>query len=446
MIGLYYIGFALLLLLCGPFLLTMKKARAGLAQKMGFIPSRLAIKREKLQGAVWLHAVSVGEFNAVFPLLQKLRQERPDLRFVVSTTTGTGQKLAQEKLTALGPEAFYFPFDLPFAVNSWLNFLQPAAVIIAETEIWPGFVDQVHRREIPLLVVNGRMSPKSFRSYRRFKFFFGRVLSQFSAIGVLSEAEKERYQAVAGRSLRVSVLGNLKFDGLKPVSKAREAELRQKLGLSEKSFVIVAGSTHEGEELALLRAFAALKKEHSRSSDLHLILVPRHPERFEVVAQLIKQEGFALARYSLNESLAGSGTAGGGVGNLNPVYLLDTIGQLFDFYSLASVAFVGGTLAPIGGHNIMEPYAYASPVVIGPHYEKTRDSAKLLIEREAILVCADASQLSQALAKLYEEKEERQAIGRAGETILLESQGTVEKACDFLRPYLPAKVPEVSKR
>jgi 3-deoxy-D-manno-octulosonic-acid transferase len=423
----------------------MKKARAGLAQKLGFIPSHLASKREKLKGAVWLHAVSVGEFNAVFPLLLKLRQERPDLRFVVSTTTGTGQKLAQEKLAALGLSAFYFPFDLPFAVNSWLNFLQPAAIIIAETEIWPGFVYQVHRRGIPLLVVNGRMSPKSFRSYRRFKFLFGRVLSQFSAIGVLSEAEKERYQAVAGPSLKVSVLGNLKFDGLKPVSKAREAELRQKLGLSEKSFVIVAGSTHEGEELALLRAFAALKKEHGRSSDLHLILVPRHPERFEVVAQLIKQEGFGLARYSLNESLADSGAASGAV-TLGPVYLLDTIGQLFDFYSLASIAFVGGTLAPIGGHNIMEPYAYASPVVIGPRYEKTRDSAKLLIEREAILVCADAFQLSQALAKLYKAKEERQAIGRAGETILLESQGTVAKACDFLRPYLPAKVAEVSKR
>ena len=434
MILVYYIFFALVLCLIGPFLLVNSKARTGLDQKLGRIPQDLIDARAEIQGAMWLHAVSVGEFNAILPLVQALHQKYPRLPLVVSTTTRTGQTLAKQKLAGIA-RTFYFPFDLPFAIANWLDFVGPSAVVIAETEIWPGFVDMARANGIPLAVVNGRMSPKSFKGYERWKFFFGPVLRRFSVIGVQSEDERSRYRAVGGTTLPVVVLGNLKYDGLVPIAPEKISALQESLGITDDTVVIVAGSTHPGEESAMLDAYSrALASPQGQNGKILLVLVPRHPERFDQVADLISQRGFALRRFSRGENVAGAD---------KPVFLLDTIGKLLEFYALADVAFVGGTIAPIGGHNIMEPYAFGVPVLIGPRYEKTRDSAKALLAKDAIVVCESTEDLSREMLKLLADPELRKTRGESGLKILQDSQGAVQNALDMLAPFIAKSMQDV---
>lgn len=422
----YYFCFALLLLLALPLLLFKKKARAGISEKIGIIPRRIKSKQRQLAGCLWFHAVSVGEFNAVFPLIKAFKKEHPSAGLVVSTTTGTGQALAREKCRDLA-EVIYFPYDLPFSNKAWLDALSPSLVAITETEIWPGFTYECKKRGIMLTVVNGRISPRSFKGYRRFRAFFGPVLRRFDNIGVQSLEEAERYRAIAGDEAKISVLGNLKFDGLTPPCEETRAQLRESLNISAGTApVVVAGSTHEGEEAAFLKYLS----EHGQKRDFYLILVPRHPERFQHVARLIEEAGLVVRRYSRQEGFLPDLPLG------KQVYLLDAIGKLFDFYSLADIAFVGGTLAPIGGHNIMEPYAYGVPVVVGPHVEKTRDVAQALSQAGALTTVSSGEALAPALSLLLSDEGERLSRGERGLRILLSSQGAVTKAMQMLEATL----------
>lgn len=409
----------MVLLTAGPFLLLRKKARAGFWQKLGFVPAAIT-GNNSLKGAVWFHAVSVGEFNAILPLIKSFHERFPHLPLVVSTTTYTGQSLAQEKVSKFA-QVVYFPYDLPWA-EAWLKALKPIMVVIAETEIWPGFAHLCRRLDVKLLVVNGRMSPRSFRSYHRYRFFFGPVLRCFDEIGVQSGEEADRYLSCG--AARVRVLGNLKLD-ISPVAAERAESLRKELNLTDE-FVLVGGSTHEGEEAALLKAYGALL-DGRPAKDARLILVPRHPERFDHVAALVDQAGFVVRRYSRGERFEGKG---------REVYLLDVIGKLFDFYSIASLAFVGGTIAPVGGHNLMEPYVYAVPVVCGPHIEKTRDTARALVDCRALALEKDADAVVASLVRLAQSEDERRAAGAAGHNLLKASQGALGKALDMLAEHL----------
>ncbi|HMY02577.1 MAG TPA: 3-deoxy-D-manno-octulosonic acid transferase [Candidatus Obscuribacter sp.] len=427
----YYFCFALLLLLALPLLLFKKKARAGFSEKLGIIPGRIKSKQRQLAGCLWFHAVSVGEFNAVFPLIKAFKKEHPAAGLVVSTTTGTGQALAREKCRDLA-EVIYFPYDLPFSNKAWLDALSPSLVAITETEIWPGFTYECKKRGIMLTVVNGRISPRSFKGYKRFRAFFGPVLRRFDNIGVQSLEEAERYRAIAGQEAKITVLGNLKFDGLTPPSEETRAALRALVNIDAGAApVVVAGSTHEGEEAA----FLSYLKEHGKKREFHLILVPRHPERFQHVARLIEEAGFVVRRYSKQEGFLPD------LAVSKQVYLLDAIGKLFDFYSLADIAFVGGTLAPIGGHNIMEPYAYGVPVVVGPHIEKTRDVAQALSQAGALTMVSSGEALTPALSLLLSDESERLSRGERGRGILIASQGAVGKAMHMLEATLSKNNP-----
>ncbi|MCA0313017.1 MAG: 3-deoxy-D-manno-octulosonic acid transferase [Candidatus Melainabacteria bacterium] len=443
----YYFLFALLLIIVAPLLLFKKKARAGFRQKLGCVPEAIKAKKAKLAGCLWFHAVSVGEFNAVLPLLKAYHRKHPSEPLVVSTTTATGQALAQEKCQGMA-DVFYFPYDLPFATRPWLDVLKPSLVAIAETEIWPGFTYECSKRNIPMVVVNGRISPRSFKGYHRFRAFFGPVLRSMHTIGVQTEEEANRYRAIAGADMNVKVLGNLKFDGLVPVSSERRQEL-QKLtnifkavqtdgGDTKSSITIVAGSTHEGEESALLSFLDRVwSLDASLAERIRLIIVPRHPERFEHVASLIKSQGYTVRRYSRSESFSNVA---------KEVYLLDAIGKLFEFYSLCDLAFVGGTLAPIGGHNIMEPYAYAVPVLVGPHIEKTRDTANSLLEASALTICQDASSLVDNLIKLIRDLEHSRQLGERGQAVLTASQGAVQHAVGLIESVLEPGLDPVLER
>ncbi len=418
--------------LLGPFLLLKRRARYGMPQKLGLVPDSI---KEKYRSAncvrpIWFHAVSVGEFNAAWPLLKRLNEKHPQQTIVISSTTGAGHKLAQERASAFA-DCIYFPYDLPWCTAAWLDALNPKLVTIVETEIWPGFVNQCKNRDIPITMINGRMSPRSFGSYYKFRSFFGPILRDFRTIGVQSASEAERYRKVAGESLPLQILGNIKFDGLEPISKNEQEELVRKLNLSVGDMVFIAGSTHDGEEAAILNAF----KKLSDPTGKRLIIAPRHPERFDRVADLIRLAGFRPRRFSENEKFEQEGN----------VYLLDAIGHLAKFYSVATVAFVGGTLAPIGGHNIVEPFTYSVPVLAGPHLHKTKDVADALLARKALTVVEDEKELGDQLQRLMNEPELRQQLGQSGNAWLKESQGALDRALTMIESIiqLQATTPKI---
>ncbi len=425
-IPIYQIGLGLVLVLIGPFLLLRKKTRAGIFEKLGFVPSEIKTKADDLAGCIWIHAVSVGEFNAVFPLVKKLKEELPDTPLAISTTTATGQSIARDKTKDLAT-IFYFPFDLPFCFNPWFEALRPSMAVIVETEIWPGFIQECQKRSIPLVSVNARISPNSFKWYHRFRFFFGPLLKMFTRVGVQTRSEFERFVQIGSFQERTEILGNIKLDGLTAMAGADRKELRKKLNIKEDDFVIVAGSTHEGEELAMLQVIEALKTEsradENRNKSVRLIIAPRHPERFDRAATIISQSGYKLKRFSKEEQFGNEE---------GEVYLLDALGQLTGFYSLASIAFVGGTIAPIGGHNVAEPYAYSVPVCCGPNIQKTKDIAYALMETGALLLANNVEELSEKVKEVYLNEGAALEIGEKGSRWLKENQGAVDRAFQMI--------------
>lgn len=427
MIGVYYLGFALLLSVVAPFLLWRKKARAGLTQKLGLVPAHVVLKAQQDSNSlrIWFHAVSVGELNAITPLLHAVRKAYPHASLFVSTTTATGQQLAKEKFGEW-LTVFYFPFDLPWATANWLDTINPHAVIIAETEIWPGFTQQCRHRDIALACVNGRISPRSFKGYRRFSWFFRSVLQSFAAIAVQTEAEGDRYKGLGANPATIHVTGNLKFDGISALDEAAKAQLKAEIKVADDDRVIVAGSTHEGEEIALLKTLSECRKTQPELRT-KLILVPRHPERFDRVCKIVEEAGWQPKRFSRNEFFDGD----------RDVYVLDTIGQLNRFYAVANVAFVGGTIAPIGGHSLIEPYAYGVPVVCGPHTEKTKDIARSLSSCQALVQVADGNALTAAVQTLLADPQQRNHKGTAGRNYLLSSQGAVTRTLSIISGILP---------
>lgn len=431
MILLYQIGLTLVLILVSPLLLFSKKARFGVSQKLGFIPRSIKYSLAKFKAnntrPLWIHAVSVGEFNAVLPLLKKLRVQMPDLPLFVTTTTGTGQAIAQEKAGAFATVA-YFPYDLPGSVKAWLDAVEPAAFMLVETEIWPGFVYECHKRKIPVMSVNARMSPKSFKSYFNFRFFFKEVLAKFTLIGVQSKSEAERFASVQGSDKNIEILGNIKLDGLTGDNNTTNGgTLAQYLKGNVNDFFFTAGSTHEGEEAIVLDALKHLIDNKSDQSPVpKLVIAPRHPERFEHVRNLIKEAGFKPKSFSKQEKLEPG----------DHVFLLDTLGKLMESYSLSQLAFVGGTLVNIGGHNVAEPFAFSVPVVCGPFIQKTRDLAIALSEIDALTIAPNEAEFKTQVKYLYDHKDEAVRKGNLGKNWIDKNLGACDRALSAIQQVL----------
>jgi len=418
-IFLYYCVVFIVLIFASPLLIFKGKARAGLSQKLGMVPEGFEVNSP----SVWFHAVSVGEFNAIKTLLALFKTAHPDIPVVVSTTTRTGQALANETVGSWA-KVIYMPYDLPWSVSTWLKRAKPRLVVIAETEIWPGLAYQCKTRGIDLVVVNGRISPRSFKSYSRFKSFFASVLANFTAFGVQADSEAERYRALAApKKIDVEVLGNLKLDGLTAHDATVTERLRSETGVDSDHSVFIAGSTHEGEEAAVIEAFVAAKKLFP---NLKLIVAPRHPERFDRAYEIITRAGLICARHSAGQKLA--------VGT--DVLLVDAMGLLTKLYSISHVAFVGGSIAPIGGHNLMEPYLYNVPVICGPNIQKTRDTAAQLDDMKALFIVPDAKAMSEKLIALLSNEQLRSQMGERGNQFLLVSRGATERALAFLDRFL----------
>ncbi|MGA2001796.1 MAG: 3-deoxy-D-manno-octulosonic acid transferase [Terriglobales bacterium] len=413
MYALYSALLALLLVVTLPYwllqMLRHGKYRAGLRQRWGAVPARL------IEGAgrrtIWVHAVSVGEVVASSGVVQALRQEFPAHRVLVSTTTSTGQKLAAKRFGA--ENVFYFPLDFGFAVQSYLQALRPDLCVIAETEFWPNFLRMAKSRGSRVAVINCRISDRSLPGYKRLGFWLPKVLANVDLFLAQTEEDGRRLVEIGASEEKVKIGGNLKFDVAPPPSPAIVASLRAAIEQSGAGPILVCGSTLEGEEGTLLSAFQNILATQPKAV---MVLAPRHPERFAEVATLVEQLGFKMWRRSLwnGEALAGG------------VFLVDSIGELAALYSLATVAFVGGSLVPRGGHNILEPALYGVPVVTGNHYENFRDIVNFFSSQDAVRVVGLA-ELPLVFIELIENGEERARLGRNALAALESQRGATAR-------------------
>ncbi|MDE3188727.1 MAG: 3-deoxy-D-manno-octulosonic acid transferase [Acidobacteriota bacterium] len=398
---------------------TTQKYREGLAERLGRVPARLRGGESPL---IWLHAVSVGEVLAASRLVAEMDRALPGYRLVISTTTRTGQALARERFGA--GRVFYCPLDLPWAVRAYLRALRPRLLILAETEFWPNLLNGCFRRRIPVAVVNARISDRSWPRYRRLKWLWRPVLGRLSRVLAQTRTDAERLRAIGCDPAHVSVSGNLKFD-VRAAQQAEATRLLSALGAGLR--FVVAGSTLEGEEAALLEAWPRLLET---DPGLLLVLAPRHPERFGAVAALLQESGQAwLRRSEWNTQTARQPLKPG------TIVLLDTIGELASVYSLAAVAFVGGSLFPTGGHNPLEPAQFGVPIVMGPHYANFRAITDALLAQEALQIAA-RGELAGALVDLLKNRHEAAAMGERAKAIFDQQAGATERTVRALQGLL----------
>lgn len=413
------LGFFLLGLLPSVLLqmLLRGKYRRGLAERFG--------RPRPWEGEatpLWLHAVSVGEAMAAAPLTRELSRRRPDVPLLVSTTTETGRAVALQRIVA--SRFVFFPVDLGCSVRPALARLRPRAVLLMETELWPNFLATCAGRGIPCVLVNGRISPRSFPRYRLVRAVFRPVLGNVRLFCMQSQADADRILALGAPPERVYVTGNLKYD-LPTLGRGEAPErLRAALALTPNCRLIVAGSTHRGEEEALLDAFQQLR---SSRAGVALLLAPRHPERLDEVERLVQRRGMACRRRS---RLPGEGPVADGV------VLLDTMGELATLYSTAAAVFIGGSLIPHGGQNLLEPAAWSRPVIHGPHMGNFLEMRERFRSAGAAIEVADGPGLREALARLLDDPLLADRMGAAGRSIVEANRGATARTADLVEGLL----------
>jgi 3-deoxy-D-manno-octulosonic-acid transferase len=414
--ALYSLALVLALLLAAPYYLWKGRASGRylktLGERLGRMPAALATG----EPSIWIHAVSVGEVLAARGLVAALKARFPARRVVVSTTTPTGHAVARQALAADG--LFFNPIDVPWAVRRVLAGVNPLLLVLVETEIWPNLIHEAHRHGARIAVVNGRLSPRSFPRYRRLRALLAPVLDEVDVFLMQGEAHADRARRIGALPDRVRVTGNLKFDapGAAVPSEAMAALLRDGSG----SPLWVAGSTAPGEEGAVLRAFAVAREA---APALRLLLAPRHPERASEVAALVAAAGHRAAR----RSALGTGPWGGG-----DVLVLDTLGELAQAYAFATVVFVGGSLVPSGGHNVLEAAVAERAVIVGPHMENFQEIADDFRAAGALVQVARAEDLGPAVARLLRDPDERERIGARARSLVERSRGALSATVEEL--------------
>lgn len=420
---------ALVLVVGSPYwlyeMLRHGKYRKGLGERLGRVPSRLGSISAP---TIWIHAVSVGEVLAVSELVRQLRAEFSQYRVFVSTTTDTGQRLARQRF---GEEnVFYFPLDFTFAARRWLRALHPELVVIAETELWPNFLRSAREAGARIGIVNARISDRSFKGYRRWKRLIASVLQIPDLFLSQTAQDAQRLREIGAPADRVFTTGNMKYDVPLPVAPPIVEQLRQ--ALSGAGPVLVCGSTVEGEEPLLLGAFTNILANHAGAV---MLLAPRHPQRFDEVEKLLREIKIPYWRRS---KWAGGPIRGG-------IVLVDSIGELSALYALADIAFVGGSLVPRGGHNIIEPAQHGVAIVVGNHTENFRDIVGLFQSRDAVRIVGPA-ELPLMLMQLIANDAERRALGgRALETLEVQ-RGATQRTVEQLKRLLAKNSPEGAQR
>jgi 3-deoxy-D-manno-octulosonic-acid transferase len=391
------------------------------AERFGFIPKA---ELGKIAGrkVIWLHAVSVGESIAARPLLKALRASYPDHAIIVSNTTETGRGIASSF-----PEkdlCIYFPFDFLPAVRLALESIRPEIVIIMETEIWPNFNREAASRNIPLILANGRISDRSYSRYLTFSWFFRHALQLFSALCMQTDSDRERIITIGAPQEHTIRCGNLKYDiPFRPVAENEKTALMAQYGIPAGLTVITAGSTHPGEEELVLNCYRQLMRS---CEDLFLVLVPRHPERADAVANMLENGKFVYQRRTALQPGSNCGFQGG------EVLLVDTVGELMSFYALSDVVFVGGSLVPTGGHNLLEPASVGVATVFGPHMTNFREIAGLVLQYGAGIQVDTQEGFTESCRALVSSPELRRVLGRNGLKLMRDNGGATERHMEII--------------
>jgi 3-deoxy-D-manno-octulosonic-acid transferase len=380
--------------------------------------------------SIWLHAVSLGEVAAAAALVRALRDRYPDIPFVLTTATPTGRAKAH---ALFGDEIDirFLPYDTPGSVARFLTRVRPRLAVIMETELWPNLLDECRRRGVLVVLASARLTPKSVSRYRRLGTLFSGAVAAATLIAAQTSEDAERFVAIGAERERTHVIGNVKFDMRLGDSIVEQGRQLRRLFVGARP-VWVAGSTHEGEEEQVLNAHAALCLA---LPDAMLLLVPRHPQRFESVANLLLRRGISFDRRS---NAAASAAARVAACADAQVLLVDSVGELAAFYAAADVAFVGGSLVPVGGHNLLEPAALGVPVITGPFNANSGDIARLLVERGGAVQVEDAEALALALRRFFADPDFRQRAGGAGREFVERHRGSVARLLKLIEPLLAA--------
>jgi 3-deoxy-D-manno-octulosonic-acid transferase len=406
------------------------KYRSGWREKLfGHVSKRVGNRP-----CLWFHAVSVGEVLQLEPVLRELRSRLPAVEFVISTTTPTGRSVAEAKF----PEdaVCYFPLDFSWAVREAVARIRPTAIVLVELELWPNFILHARATGIQIALINGRLSERSLRGYRRLRPLVARLLGHLDAIAVQNPTYAKRFAELGAPRSRLSITGSIKFDRVTTNrDNPKTAELRNAFGILQTDQVFVAGSTQETEESAAIDAYLALR---DRFPNLRLMLVPRHKERFEEVARLVVSRGLPLCRRT--DPAAGSQRA-----NVRPILLLDTLGELAACWGLADIAFVGGSLTTRGGQNMIEPAGYGATVLFGPNTQNFRDVVELLLSADAARVVRSGDELTAAVGDCLVHPERAREQGARAQQLVLTQQGATQRTVEILAG-LPGLSPAVSRQ
>jgi 3-deoxy-D-manno-octulosonic-acid transferase len=444
------IAYALLLVAISPVLLYRRlrhqKPVGGWRQKL----SGRIRRQHPDRRCLWFHAVSVGEVLQLQKILDETSTRFPDAELLITTTTVTGYDVATSKYPHC--TVTWFPFDFTWAVSRALDAIAPDVVVMVELELWPNFLLQCKGRSIPLALINGRIGEKSFRGYSRVRPLIGQVLRAFDVLAVQNESYGQRLASLGAHADRISVTGNIKFDRVESDrNNPRTSELRRSFGIKPGELVFIAGSTQAPEEQYALDAWSQLKLEFPQ---LRLVLVPRHKERFEEVAQLVRDRGLPLSRRSELLSAArdlstrcggeGQGEKAGRSQHLTssaeePVLLLDTLGELAACWGLADFAFVGGSLTNRGGQNMLEPAGYGAAVLFGPNTWNFKDITEALLGRQAARVVQGPEELTQTLCALLRQPAMAAEMGRIARSFVAEQQGATARTLKLIERLMPAE-------
>jgi len=405
------------------------KYSAGFKQRLGFVPKFESPGKK----VVWLHCVSVGETNAARPLAIQIKQQFPDTSLIVSTTTRTGQELAGTAFADIADLVFYFPFDWKSTVRRSLKRLSPSVVLLMETEIWFNFIRETDRNHCKVAIVNGRLSARSFKRFNYVRRFMQRVLSHLDLALMQDKAGAKRIMGLGMPASRVRVTGNLKFDhDLDKHETGLTTELRERFGVTPTAPLIIAASTHSPEENWVVEAFRATWKSSTNGLP-RLLIAPRHPERFQEVAELIKKSGFTWVRRSEQPSNRDK-TA--------EIILLDSIGELRAVYPLAEMVFVGGSLIPHGGQSIYEPAAAGKAIVTGPHTANFEAAVKEFLEKGSLIQLPRltddkiVAELVEIFIDLLADQKKRRSLGTNALSVMHNNRGAVAKTIEHLAPLL----------
>jgi 3-deoxy-D-manno-octulosonic-acid transferase len=404
--------------------LRYRKHITNLRQRLGYLPVSFNVDGEE---SIWIHAVSVGEALAARALAGELKTRYPSLRLFVSTTTVAGQQVAARDIGE-ADAVFYFPLDFPFIVRRTLRLVNPRLFVMVETEIWPNLLRECRRAGVKTVVVNGRISARSYPRYRLVRPFFKRVLALIDRFCMQSRESADRLIELGADPARVAVTGNLKFDALRAaavVSDRGKPRVLRFFSVPESRPVVIAGSTMAGEEIVVLRAFERIRAD---APSALLVIAPRHPERFDDVERLARDEGFKTARRSrltIDEDPQAD------------VVVLDTIGELAQLYRVGTVVFVGGSLVATGGHNILEPAAFGRPILFGPHMHNFKEIAATFLAERAAIEVRDEWELATAFRDLLGSQARRNALGRAAQAIVDGNHGARDRTLEAIAALLP---------